>query len=167
MIKRLVLAVFLVLCAASLPAQSTSFGFNVGGAESLEDGLDLNLGNTVREVFFGTDLEMGTTFRIKAGQVEFDEEPRAGKIEYVQALIDYEFHEVFGSTTLFVGPALYRHRPGGDLDDESEFGLSGGVSGEFPFTRTVAFTAELTYHWVNFDDPYRFLTATGGLKVNF
>lgn len=167
MTKRLLLTLLLVLCAASLAAQSFSAGFSVGGAESLEDGLDLNLGNFVREIYFGTDLEMGTTFRIKAGQAEFDEEPRAGKIEYVQALVDYEFHEVFGSTTLSFGPAFYRHRPGGEAGDESEFGLSGGVSGEFPFTRTLAFTAELTYHWINFDDPYRFLTATGGLKVNF
>lgn len=159
------LCVFALMSTSTALAQSASFGFMLGGAESLEDGLDLNLGNSVREVFFSTDLELGVLFRIKAGQA--DSEDRTGKIEYIQALIDYRFHEVFGSTSLFVGPGLYRHKPAGGLEDESEYGLSGGINGEFPFTRRVAFLAELSYHWVNFEDPYRFLTATGGIKLSF
>lgn len=167
MMRRLIVLCVLVLTSTSALAQSASFGFMLGGAESLEDGLDLNLGNTVREVFFTTDLELGVLFRIKAGQADIDEIDRTGKIEYLQALIDYRFHEVFGSTSLFFGPGLYRHKPAGGLEDETEYGLSGGINGEFPFSRRVAFLAELSYHWVNFDDPYRFLTATGGIKLSF
>jgi hypothetical protein len=168
MIRHLAFFCMVTLMFASAAfAQSSSFGFLLGGSETLEDGLDLNLGNSVREVFFSTDLELGTAFRIKAGQTDADDVDRSGKIEYIQALIDYRFHEIFGSTSLFLGPALYRHTPTGELDDETEYGLSGGVNGEFPFTRRIAFLAELSYHWVNFEEPYRFLTATGGVKLSF
>jgi hypothetical protein len=163
----LAVVAIVLMSGSALQAQAMSFGFMLGGSESLEDGVDLNLGDTVREVFFSTELEIDTNFRIKAGRVESESAERPGDLEYIQALIDYRFDEVFGSTTLFAGPALYRYEPDGDVEDESEYGFCGGVSGEFPVTRRFSLLAELTYHWVNFDDPYRFLTAAGGLKMRF
>jgi hypothetical protein len=154
-----------ILAAGNARAQGMTFGFNIGGSESLEDGIDLNLGDSVREVFVGTELESGTVFRIKLGQADVDE---TGRVEYIQALVDYEVDQVFGSTALFAGPALFRRNPEDPLlDQETEFGFAAGVSGTFPINRRLAFLAELSYNWANFEEPQRLLMATGGLKIRF
>ncbi len=80
-------------------------------------------------------------------------------------LAEYRFDEIFGSTTLFFGPGAYRQ----DSADgsETDFGLSGGVSGDFPLTRRLGFVVEGAYHWVNFDDEYEFVTVGAGLRLSF
>ena len=50
-----------------------------------------------------------------------------GKIEYLDALVEYRFDEVFGSTSIFAGPGYYRQKFGSF--GETDFGLSAGVSG--------------------------------------
>jgi hypothetical protein len=161
----LIIFVVPIFVAGNARAQGMTFGFNVGGSESLEDGIDLNLGDSVREVFLGTELESGTVFRIKLGQADVDE---TGRVEYIQALVDYETDQVFGSTSLFAGPAFYRRQPEDQLlDEETEFGFAVGVSGTFPINRSLAFLAELSYHWANFEEPQRLLMATGGFKIRF
>ena len=159
--------------SAPLAAQTMSAGIALGGANQVNDGLNLHLNNSVRELWFGTQLEDTTYFGFKAGQIDSDDGPRVGapgvdqngKIEYLDALVEYRFSEVFGSTGLFAGPGYYRQRFG--VLEENNYGLAGGVNGMFPITRRVALTAEVAYHWVNFDQPSRFITATGGVRVGF
>ena len=170
------LAVLALVFLASAPAlaQSSGFGFLVGGAQPADDGLTYKLNNTVREAFYDTQLEPGTLFRIKIGQTETERDAPPvgipgfeldGKIEYIDAFVEYRFYEVFGSTGLFFGPGLYRRRFGND--EETNYGLGGGVNALFPVTRRLAFIGEPTYRWANFEDDRAFLTATGGLRITF
>lgn len=170
---RSLLPLTLLLLAIPAGAQTFTAGVNFGGSRSTEDGLTLNLSNPTKEVFVGASLEPSTMFGIKLGQVDSDEGPRVGapgveregKIEYLSALVEYRFSEVYGSTGLFAGPGYYRQRFG--TLEENDFGATIGVNGQFPVSRRLAFTAEVAYHWTNFEQSYTFITATGGVRVGF
>lgn len=159
----------LILLPSGLLAQAFSFGILIGGGSSLEDGFEVDLGNKVFEVFGGMKLEDATAFRLKYGQVDVDGETAAGEIEYFQAVVDYEFDEVFGSTSLFAGPGYYSLSSEGVTGgvDQSELGFAVGVAGDFPISRRLSLIAELSYQWINFEDSYSFWAATGGFKIRF
>jgi hypothetical protein len=176
--RMLLLVAFTSLAAAPLVAQNTSaFGVVLGGAQRLQGGVDFKFSNSVKEAFYETSLEPDTMLRIKIGEIEAPVTLRddsaaiptdisgRGKIDHADFLVDYRFSEVFGSTGLFAGPGLYRQRLNGQ--EESNYGLSAGVNGAFPMNRRYALVLEATYHWINFHDRARYLTATGGVKISF
>ena len=172
--KRLLMLVA-VFAFSALPlfSQSSGVGLSLGAGTRVDGDFDFDLGDQVFEIFYVTDLEPGTGFKLKLGRIENEDGSqvgapglsRDGSVEYAQALIEYRFYEVFGSTSLFAGPGAYRSSYGSQ--SETDFGLAAGVNGIFPVTRRFAFTAELAYHWVNFEEDYRFVTATGGVKFAF
>jgi hypothetical protein len=192
---------FLLLASTPAMAQTSEFGLLIGGSKRLISRTDQARGlgisdhfkfsNSVREVFYGIQLDPGTFFKIKGGQIEGPVAFRyttaagapartdvpKGSIEHVDALIDYRFSEAFGSTGLFAGVGLYRQR--GTLNDiaiptvqrgnqtETNYGLQGGVNSDFPITRRTGFIAELAYHWINYNYKVRYVTLSGGLRFSF
>jgi hypothetical protein len=103
-----------------------------------------------------------------------------GTVTHVEAIIDYRFNEAFGTTGLFAGAGLYRQRgnsptayPVGTAVastasmDETKWGASVGVDSNFPMTRTIGLYLEGTYHFINFRDHARAITATAGLRFAF
>ena len=195
--------VLAILFASAMPAlaQTSQFGLTIGGSKRLISHTDQARGigvsdhfkfsNSNREVYYAIQLDPGTFFRIKGGQIEgpvaFQFTNAAGsrartdvpkgKVEHVDALIDYRFSEAFGSTGLFAGVGLYRQRatlsdlsiPAVQRGDQTEtnYGFSGGVNGDFPITRRTGFIAELAYHWINYNYKVRYLTLSGGLRFQF
>lgn len=172
--KKCALFVMLFLVAA-LPAaaQTFDFGLLLGRAQNTDDGLSANFDDSVREIAFATALDADTHFRIKAGSldtVNFQElggQPvdADGKIEYVDALVGYDYPEVFGTTMLFAGPGFYRQSFG--PFEETNWGLSAGINGKFPVTRKFAFLAEAGYHYAHFDQHRSFITISGGIQIGF
>jgi hypothetical protein len=191
---------FLLLAAAPALAQTSEFGILIGGSKRLishsdqAQGLGISdnfkFSNSVREIYYAVQLDPGTNFKLKAGQIEgpaaFQYQAAKGparidipkgKVEHIDALVDYRFSEPFGSTGLFAGVGLYRQR--GDITDtvvpadqrgpqtETNYGFSGGVNGDFPITRRLGFVAEATYHWMNFKYRTRYVTLSGGLRLSF
>lgn len=169
--KRLLLLLALVLFPSILAAQPYQFGILIGAAEPMEDGFDLKFGEGVREVFFGARLETNTMFNVKLGQTDSPVTPSGleslgnHSVDYVLGQVEYQFDEVWGSSSVFAGPGLYRSESGGE--DATELGFSGGVSASFPVNRRFAFMVELAYHWVDFEQRYTFISATGGFRVAF
>jgi len=197
----LLLLASLLVCAAPAVAQTSEFGFLLGGSKRLishtdeANGLGISdsfkFSNSNREVFYGVQLDPGTFFKIRLGQIEGPlafqynaaDGSRArtdihkGTVEHADAIVDYRFSEPFGTTGLFAGLGLYRQR--GTLTDpaipvtqqgvqtETNFGLQGGVNGDFPITKRTGFIAELTYHWINYHYKVRYLTLSGGLRFSF
>lgn len=192
----------LLVAAAPLAAQTQNeFGIMIGASKRLISHSDQAAGigvkdnftfsNSDREVFWGTQLDPGTFFKIQAGQIIGPEafqylnaagqkartDIKKGTIEHVNATVDYRFSEPFGSTGLFAGLGLYRQR--GSLTDpaipaaqqgtqtETNYGLVGGVNADFPITRRTGFIAEVTYHWINYHYKVRYLTLDGGLRFSF
>jgi hypothetical protein len=177
---------FLLLAAAPSFAQYQQFGVLLGGSERTYKNQDqsarhdlkgsFNLSNSVKEAWYGVDIEPDTMFKIKFGQIDGPVGPVSGsgvtpvtpvkgKYQHVDGIIDYRFSEPFGSTGLFLGVGLYRGTAPGFSD--SNFGMSGGVNGDFPISRRFGIVVEGTYHWIYL--PYRphLITATGGLRVRF
>ena len=190
------------LLFSTMPAIAQSeFGLLIGGSKRLISRSDQAQGsgisdnfkfsNSNREVYYAIQLDPGTFFRVKGGQIEgpvafqfTNDAGKAartdvpkGKVEHVEALIDYRFSEPFGATGLFAGVGLYRQRaPLSDLaipavqrgdQTETNYGFQGGVNGDFPITRRTGFIAELAYHWINYSYKVRYLTLSGGLRFSF
>ncbi|MDQ6802675.1 MAG: porin family protein [Acidobacteriota bacterium] len=192
---------FLLLFTVPAFAQTSEFGLLIGGSKRLISRSDQARGlgisdsfkfsNSNREVYYAVQLEPGTFFRINGGQIEgpvaFQFTSAAGtaartdvpkgKVEHVDALIDYRFSEAFGATGLFAGVGLYRQRatlsdlsiPVVQRGDQTEtnYGFQGGINGDFPITRRTGFIAELAYHWINYNYKVRYVTLSGGLRFQF
>ena len=164
-----------LLSFLSVPAlaQSTAVGFQLGVSQSNDNGIDFDFGGDLKEVSFSLDTDASTTLKLKAGRMESDEPPDIeelilitdGHVEYLAFVAEYRFYEVFGSTSLFAGPAAYRQEYG--TLDETDFGITGGVNGLFPVTRRFGLTAELAYHWANFEETRSFVTAAAGVRIGF
>ncbi|MEO8033799.1 MAG: hypothetical protein ABI837_05155 [Acidobacteriota bacterium] len=187
--KSAILLAFVLLSAAPAFAQNQQFGILLGGSKRLyshgDDKLNPNLpsdnfkfGSSVKEVYYGVILEPDTMFKIKLGQINgkvgaveapgvgFSGVPVEGKIEHVEGIIDYRFHEPFGSTGIFAGVGLYRADQNNGGTD-TNYGFNAGVNGDFPMSRRYGVVVEGTYHWINLPYRPRLLTVTGGLRVSF
>lgn len=163
-----------VALSLSLPvfAQDGTVGLLIGTADYMDDGFSLDVALDVQEIWYSKQLESGTSLRFKLGQsdLEVEDEDRslprgAHELEYGLLLVDYRFDEIWGSSTLFFGPGAYRQSIDGD--DQTSFGLSGGVAADFPVTRRLGFILEAAYHWVNFEEEYDFVTLGGGVRFSF
>lgn len=172
--KLLLTTLFTTLLAAPIFAQNSAVGVMIGASEPAEHGLKIGLDHSSREVFFSTEMEPDTIFKLKAGTVTAENEfnltqndsvTSSGSIDYIEALVEYRFSESFGSTSLFAGPGYYRQHFGGY--EESNYGFAGGVNGIFPVTRRTALLAELAYHAARFDQRRAFLTVSGGIQFAF
>lgn len=165
------LAILLPVCAH---AQSSAIGVTIGSGESLEDGLQFDLGDTVVQLYYETSFGNGTSFRALYGtfdtEVELpgEAEPQLldSTIEYVNLIAQYEFDEVYGRSALFGGLGFYRNDISG-MDEEKDWGLVLGVNSMFPVSRRLALTAEITYHWADFEENLSVIVFSGGLKVRF
>jgi hypothetical protein len=191
---------FLLLPAMPAFAQTSEFGLLIGGSKRLISKSDQAAGlgisdnfkfsNSDREVYYGVQLDPGTFFKIKAAQIEGPAafqyttatgtartDVKKGKIEHVDAVIDYRFSEPFGSTGIFAGVGLYRQQA--SITDtavpveqrgnqtETNYGFLGGINGDFPITRRTGFIVEATYHWINYNYKVRYVTLAGGLRFTF
>ncbi len=194
------LLAFLVLSAAPAFAQTSQIGILIGGSKRLISHRDeakgigisdnFKFSDSVREIYYGVQIDPGTYFKIRAGQIEGPAafqyltadgkartDVRKGKVEHVDGIIDYRFSEPFGSTGLFAGVGLYRQSatisdPAVPLEQrgrqsETNYGFTGGVNGDFPITRRTGFLVEATYHWINYHYRPRYVTLSGGLRFSF
>jgi hypothetical protein len=199
--KHAFLLVCLLASAAPAVAQTSEFGITIGGSKRLISRRDQAQGigirdnfkfsNSARQIYYGVQIEPGTFFKIRAGQIEAplafqytnsaNQKARTdipkGKVEHVDGIIDYRFSEPYGSTGLFAGVGLYRQRgtltdpaiPDGQRGNQTEtnYGFIGGVNGDFPITRRTGFIVEATYHWINYAYKVRYVTLGGGLRFSF
>lgn len=191
-----VLAVLLVaslpLSAQTAPMSgpTSQFGILFGGVKRLNDlpntqgqpnVNDFSFSNSVKEVFFGTRLEPDTMFKIKVGEITvpvvYDTgtvdtnnnkvfAQVKGKVDHIDAIVDYRFSEAFGSGGIFGGVGMYRTSAPGVADDTNG-GLTAGVNADFPLSRRYGLMVEGSYHWLHTTVHQRFITLTGGLRISF
>ena len=152
-----------------------------GGSQGRSDIKDFSFGNSVKEIYFGTRLEPDTMFRIKAGTIDVPVliqtnandtaavpifEKVKGKIDHIDAIVDYKFSESFGTTGVFAGLGMYRATAPG-LADDTNAGLSVGINADLPLSSRYGIVVEGTYHYLHLTPRQRFVTATGGLRISF
>lgn len=158
--------------AAPAAAQALSIGASVGIADGGGDGFEFDFDDSLQEIWIGTEMTSGTTVRLRGGRLETEIGPtiggtllRDGEVEYLEALVEYSSSEVFGSSGFYLGPGFYRQEF--DQYEESDWGVSAGVNALFPVTRRLGVLFDVSYHWVNFEESYDFIAATGGVRFGF
>lgn len=147
-------------------------------------GSNFRLSDRDFEVFYQIELEPQTEFRIEAGQINSDiggnfpnpnastphpqdfKAPVKGHIEHADGIIQYSVSEPFGKTGIFAGFGMYRWSAP-SVASETNYGYTFGINGDFPITRKYGFVAEGSYHWMNMSVKSRYITLTGGLRINF
>lgn len=190
--KTLILAAVLFAGAAPLAAQSSEFGVLYGGSSrSVDEGVsegpglndDFSFSRSAIDFYYGTELDPGTFFKIRAGRIETpislanaegNRVDAEGQVQHLDAAVEYRFSETFGSAGLFAGLGLYRQVPSGgntvpDSLDSSEldYGFLAGVNADFPMTRRYGIVLEAVHHWTRLPFNPRFLTASGGIRIRF
>ena len=188
-------AFLLVVSVMAVPAfaQSTEFGVLFGGSKRISSSDEAPTGgeliqdsfkfsNTSFDVYYAMQVDPGTVFKINVGRIdtpvgfrEFEtrdgEEVNVrvdteGQVQHASGIIEYRFSEPFGSTGIFVGVGVYRHTAPG-FSATTDYGFSGGISGDFPITRRYGFIAQATYHQTYTEFRPRYLTIAGGLRLSF
>ena len=191
--KTLVFLLAVAFIAAPAFAQSTEFGVLWGGSKRITGDDDAATGatliqdsfkfsNSAVDLFYAMEIDPGTVFRINIGRIETpvgfrEREVRGGEtvnvrrdfegeVQHASGVIEYRFSEPYGSTGIFVGVGVYRHAASGH-SSTTDYGFSGGVTGDFPITRTYGFIANATYHQTYTEFRPRYLTISGGLRLSF
>jgi len=147
-------------------------------------GSNIRLADRDIKAFYQIELEPQTYFRIEAGQINSDvggvfpnpkattphpqdfRAPVKGHIEHVDGVVQYSMSEPFGKTGIFAGLGMYRISAS-SIASETSYGYTFGVNGDFPITRKYGFVAEGSYHWLNTATKARYISLTGGLRINF
>jgi hypothetical protein len=157
--------------------------------ENENDFLESNfsLSNSSIELFWSMPIEPDLNLKFKGGRMEtqiaipYDvatptpENPSQitifrrdveGQVHHVEALVEYEFDEPFGSSGLFAGVGFYRQSAAGE-ETRSNWGTTAGVNADFPITRRYGVMLEAAYHWTREEFNPRFMTVGAGLRVSF
>jgi hypothetical protein len=148
---------------------------------------NFSFANTSIELFWSLPIEEDLNFKLKGGRIDTEvsipvevatptaENPDAitlnrrdveGEVHHLEALVEYEFDEPFGSSGLFAGVGFYRLAAPGE-DTQQTWGVSAGVNADFPLTPRYGILLEAAYHWTRADFDPRFMTVGGGLRVSF
>jgi hypothetical protein len=150
---------------------------------------NFSLSNTSFELYWSIPIEPELNLKFKGGRAEteiaipyFADDPRTpdktddirkfrrdvtdGQVAHVEALVEYEFDEPFGSSGLYAGLGYYR-LSAPDEESRTTWGLTAGVTADFPITRRYGVVADAAYHWIRTDFDPRLLTVSGGLRVSF
>ena len=158
-----------------------------GDAES--DWIESNFSfrNSSIELYWSIPLESDVNLKIKGGRMENDvtiaylaDDPDTpaedsvrfrrdvadGEIQHIEAVVEYEFDEPFGSTGLFAGAGLYR-LSAEDEESQSTWGVTAGVNADFPITSRYGAILEGSYHWTRTEFNPRYLTVAACLRVSF
>lgn len=101
---------------------------------------------------------------------EFVNELTNVDLSYATVTGEYYYHEGWYESGLIFGLGAYQLEglnSLGETEDETAFGITGGVNGLFELTRRFSLVVEVTGHWVDFDDSNVFLMANAGLAFHW
>jgi hypothetical protein len=146
----------------------------IGGSVDAEPGDSLT--NTGLQLNLGLVTESRTHLVLRLGQLALDEDEFFGSLQdadltYATIGGEYRISETFYDSGVYIGLGGYRlegtSRFGGDDDGDTSWGLSIGFTGELPLTRWLGVQAEISGHYVDFDEAQIFGMAHAGLAFHF
>lgn len=146
------------------------------------------LSNTSIELFWSIPIEPDLSLKFKGGRIDTQiaipyevvtppttENPDGitinrrdveGEVQHIEAVVEYEFDEPFGSSGLFAGLGYYRQAAEGE-ESRGNWGVTAGVNADFPITRRYGVLLEAAYHWTREEFDPRFMTLGAGLRISF
>lgn len=146
----------------------------IGGSFDVEPGD--SLANTGLQVNLGLVTESRTHLVLRLGQLALDDDEFFGSLQdadltYATIGGEYRASESFYDSGVYVALGGYRlegtGRFSGDDSSDTSWGLSLGFTGELPITRWLGFQAEISGHYVDFDEAQVFGMAHAGLAFHF
>lgn len=178
LLGRLLLIAGLLLLPAAAGAQEL-YTYTVGILGGLGGSFDADPGgsltNTGFQVNLGLVTEPHTHLIVRTGKLALDEDNLFGSLldaELTYATIGGEYRARQGIWDSGVFLALGGYRldgtplSGGD-GRETSWGVSVGVTGELPINRHLGVLAEISGHYVDFDEAQFFGMAHAGVAVHF
>jgi hypothetical protein len=145
----------------------------VGGSFDADPGGSLS--NTGFQVNLGMVTEPHTHLIVRAGKLALDDDGLFGSLldaELTYATIggEYRARQGIWDSGIFVALGGYRldgTAPFGRDGQETSWGVSAGVTGELPINRHLGVLAEISGHYVDFDEAQFFGMASAGLAIHF
>jgi hypothetical protein len=176
--SRLLPILGLLLLPGAARAQEL-YTYTVGVLGGIGGSLDADPGDSLTNTGFQVDLGVVTQSRthlvVRAGRLALDEDERFGslseaELSYATIGGEYRVRQDFYDSGIYVALGGYRLEgttfSGRDSSDTS-VGLSLGVTGELPIRRWLGLQAEISGHYIDFDEANIFAMAHAGLAFHF
>jgi hypothetical protein len=171
-----ILGLFLLPGAAGAQELYT---YTVGVFGGIGGSLDADPGDSLTNTGFQVDLGVVTQSRthlvLRAGRLALDEDERFGslseaELSYATIGGEYRVRQDFYESGIYLALGGYRLEgttfSGRDSSDTA-LGLSLGVTGELPIRRWLGLQAEISGHYIDFDEANIFVMGHGGLAFHF
>ena len=175
---RLLLIFGLLLLPGAAGAQEL-YNFTVGVFGGLGGSIDADPGDSLTNTGFQVNLGLVTESRthlvLRGGRLALDEDEFFGSLsdaEMTYATIggEYRTPETFFDSGIYIALGGYRLE-GTDFfaEDQSDtaLGLAIGATGELPINHWLGIQAEISGHYVDFDEAQVFGMAHAGVAVHF
>lgn len=177
LLGRLLSILGLLLLPAAGGAQEL-YTYSVGLLGSIGGSLDADPGDSLTNTGFQLNLgfvtEPRTLLVVRAGELGLDEDEFFGNLQdadlkYVTVGGEYRYREAYYQSGAFVALGGYRLEGTrrNRSESESSWGVSVGFTGELPIKRWVGIQAEISGHYIDFDDAQLFGMANAGVVFHF
>jgi hypothetical protein len=173
------LLIFSLLLLPGVAGAQELYTYSVGVFGGLGGSLDADPGdsltNTGFQINFGVVTEPRTHLVLRTGRLKLDEEEffgslRDAELNYATIGGEYRSPGEFYDSGIYVALGGYRLEgtaaAGGDSRDTS-WGLAVGVTGELPIKRWVGVQAEISGHYIDFDEEQFFAMGHAGVVLHF
>jgi len=178
LLGRLLLIAGLLLLPAAAGAQelytyTVDILGGIGGSFDADPGSSLT--NTGFQVNLGIVTEPHTQVVLRTGKLGLDKDTffgslRDADLSYVTVGGEYLARQAFWDSGIYLGLGGYRlngTQASGRSREETSWGLAVGVTGELPITQHLGVLAEVSGHYINFNEAQFFGMAHAGIAIHF
>ena len=178
LLARLLLILGLLLLPAAAGAQEL-YSYSVGVFGVLGGSVDADPGDSLTNTGFQVNFEVVTQphthLVLRTGRLGLDEDELFGSLQeaelnYATLGGEYRTKGEYYDSGIYVALGGYRLEgidSSGDDSRESSWGLSIGATGEFPIKRWFGIQAELSGHYIDFDEEQFFAMGAAGVVFHF
>jgi hypothetical protein len=178
LLGRLLLICSLFLLPAVAGAQEL-YTYTVGVFGGLGGSLDADPGDSVTNTGYQVNLGLVTQARthlvLRTGRLALDEDELFGSLrdaELIYATIggEYRSRQDVYESGMYIALGGYRLEgttAAGSDSRETSLGLTIGVTGELPIRRWLGLQAEISGHYIDFDESQIFAMGHAGLTFHF
>jgi hypothetical protein len=178
LLGRLMLIFGLLLLPGAAGAQEL-YTYTVGVFGALGGSLDAEPGdsltNTGYQLNLGLVTEPRTLLVLRTGRLTLDEDERFGplldaRLTYATIGGEYRSPERFFDSGIYIALGGYRlegTESSGRDSRENSWGLAIGATGELPINRWLGIQAEISGHYVDFDEQQFFVMGNAGVAFHF
>jgi hypothetical protein len=180
LLSAIVLGAFATAVPLAAAEQQESYTFTLGLLGGLGGSLDADPGPGLGQKSFMLAAGMITAPRtlviVRAGRLAIDGDPAferfsSAELDYANISGEYRFAQPTYDYGTYIGVGYYRLNGelllGGAETSESDLGIALGFTGDFDVTRHLSVVAEISGHYVFFDDASIYAMGNIGLAVHF